>query len=204
MLEVSVVVIGVAITLSASYWISNRSQKRDTTLYLSTIKLELEENKNMLDSTVRRLQPSVRYANYLRAHDKKSLDADTIRFYNEAYGEANTLIIKTNAFDMFKTSGNMRFVDKDLLLMIWDTYAKLDNLKQGYDGLIQMKMDEIQRTAQLFSLYDFASMPDEEILKNIPMYQFYAHISAPYIMPQMCEVYSQTISETLIKLEQAK
>ena len=39
--EISVIVIGVAITLSASYWLSDRNEKRDMALYLTAIKMEL-------------------------------------------------------------------------------------------------------------------------------------------------------------------
>ena len=47
--EISVVVIGVAITLSASFWINNRNDKRDMNLYLYAIKLELDENIKFLE-----------------------------------------------------------------------------------------------------------------------------------------------------------
>ena len=43
--EVSVVVIGVAITLTATLWINKKNEKRDMALYLNAMKIELDENK---------------------------------------------------------------------------------------------------------------------------------------------------------------
>ena len=79
--EISVVVIGVAITLSVSYWISNKSEKRDMALYLNAIKLELEENIKTLERAIENLEPSVRYSNYLKSQDAKSLNSDSINSY---------------------------------------------------------------------------------------------------------------------------
>jgi hypothetical protein len=195
--EVSAVMVGVAITLFSGFWIAGNSEKRDVALYLNLIKLELEKNKDELDYTVKRLQPTIRYADYLRSHDKKSLNPDTIRAYAGEYYNASPIMIQTNAFDMFKSSGNMRLVnDKELLLSIWDSYSNLAELKKIFDGFMQIKVDDMMKESELFSLYDVASLSDEEILKNVPMYKYHVHISAPYLLPQLCEVHSKRISET--------
>ena len=200
--ELSVVVIGVAITLSASYWISNKNEKKDMSLYLNTIKLELAENKNTLDETVKRSQGSVKYADYLRSHDKKLLNPDTIKSYNSYFYDASSITIKTNAFEMFRTSGNMRLIeDKELLLSIWNAYTNLLELKQRVDQGMQIKLDELMKEAELYSLYDFHSFSDEEILNNVPMYNFYTRTSFAYLLPQICEKCSRQISETISKLE---
>ena len=199
--EISVVVIGVAITLSASYWITSKNEERNTTLYLNSIKLELLENKNTFDEAVKQLESCVKYANYLRSHDKKSLCPDTIKAYSYTYYTSSSIIIKTNAFYMFKTSGNMRLMkDKELLLSIWDSYAKLDKLTQSFDKLIERKLEDIMKETQLISLPDNDSLSDEKILKNIPMYNFYAQVNAPRMLTQLCETGSTLMSETLSKL----
>ncbi|MDR0206006.1 MAG: hypothetical protein LBI45_01945, partial [Bacteroidales bacterium] len=74
--EVSVVVIGVAITLFASYRLGINNEKRDMTLYLNTVKMELEENIKILDTARLKLQISVNYSQYLWTHDKDALDED--------------------------------------------------------------------------------------------------------------------------------
>jgi hypothetical protein len=50
--EISVVVIGVAVTLSASYWLGVKSEKRDIALHLHAIKMELEENAQDLGDII--------------------------------------------------------------------------------------------------------------------------------------------------------
>jgi len=200
--EVFIILVAVNITIWFHNWSDKRHEKRDMALYLNTIKLELEDNKKMFEETVIQLQPSVRYANYLRTHDKKTLNADTIKFYAQYYFTANTIRIKTNAFDMFKTSGNMRLVDdKELLLSIWEIYAKLADIEQAFNSFMQLKLDNMIKESQLYSLYDIASLSDEEILKNVPLYTFYAHISAPYAQPQLCENGSAFINEMLLKFK---
>jgi hypothetical protein len=192
--EIAVVVIGVAITLSASYWVSNRNAGRDTYLYLSAIKLELEENISSFEEYKKNiLQSSINYSNYLRSHEKKSLNLDSLLFYRNATAFNNTpMTIKANALDMFKTSGNMRLIkDKKLLLSLWESYAKLDELKQGFEEIQVMKMDEIKKYFYLNSL------PDEELLKDPPMYDFYVNMYVPRIQQDM-------INYTLTFLEETK
>jgi len=79
--EISVVVIGVAITLSASYLIGIKSEKRDMALHLNAIKMELEENAKDIGYLIELLKPELKYTNYLQSHDKKSLHKDTIDSY---------------------------------------------------------------------------------------------------------------------------
>ena len=192
--EISVVVIGVAITLSASYWITSRNAERDMTLYLNAIKMELEENINSFEEYKKNLlQPSINYSNYLRSHEKKSLNLDSLIFYRNATAFNNTPItIKANALDMFKSSGNMRLVkDKKLLLSLWESYAKLDELKQGFEGIQAMKMDEIKKYFYLNSL------PDEELLKDPPMYDFYVNMHATRVQQDL-------INYTLVFLNETK
>jgi len=83
--EISVVVIGVAITLSVSYWITSKTEKRDMALYMNTIKLELTENKKTLDEIEQHLQKSLNYTVYLLSLNQKLPHADTIRFYSDTY-----------------------------------------------------------------------------------------------------------------------
>jgi len=196
--EVSIIVIGVAITLFSSYWITNRSEKRDMALYLSAVKLELEENVGILDETnSNSIQPAVKYSDYLRSHNKKSLNLDSLTYYREKTAfNAYTITFKTNAFEMFKISGNMRLMqNKELVLSLWNTYAKLDEVKQGFDEIRQMKIEEMKQYFYLNSL------PDEELLKNPTMYNFYVNMFAPYTQEGMCKNTRIMLNETISKFE---
>jgi len=191
--EIAVIVIGVAITLSASYWITNKNSEKDVALYLNAIKLELEENIRVLeDANNGMIQTSINYSNYLRSHEKKTLNIDSLSFYrNMAAFNNSPVMVKTNAFDMFKTSGNMRLVkDKELLLSLWESYTKLAELKQGFEGLQQLKMDEMKKYFYLNSL------PEEELLKNPPMYDFYVNMFVPDVQRGMINSVLRVLNET--------
>jgi hypothetical protein len=195
--EVSVVVIGVAITLFASYWLTKRNENKDIALYLHALKLELEENLKVIDETNKHIiQRSVNYSDYLRSHDKKLLNVDTLKYYMQhTVYNASSITIKTNAFEMFKTSGNMRLVgNKELLLSIWDAYAQLVELKGVFDLGSQMKMEEMKKYFFLTN-----NPPDEVILKNPPMYEFYVNMFVPYTLQLNCNRVIAMLRETISK-----
>jgi len=195
--EISVVVIGVAITLFASYWISIKNEKRDVALYLNTLKIELEENIKVLDEVIEYSQSSVRYANYLNFHDKKSLNRDTIISYAKVFYSAESFTFKTNAFEMFKTSGIMRFVeDKELLLSIWDVYGSIDELNQYLDMSYQEKRGDIKKEALST---EFGKLK----MKDVPMRYFYT-TNIPTEMLRMSEETLKQSKEMVLKLESTK
>ena len=201
--ETSVVVIGVAITLSAGYWISNRNEKRDMDLYLNAIKLELEENIRILDITNKSLiQPAVRYSDYLQSHDKKSLTMDSLKYYSMHYGgtiyNLSTITFKTNAFEMFKTSGYMRLVkNKELMFSIWDTYAILADVKQVFDKYSDLKTEEAKKY-----FFQYSNSPsDEDILKDPPLYDIYINLPIPFVQKSNYVRAMASINETISKFE---
>ena len=187
--DFSIVVAGIAVTLYVNDRITNQGEKRDIKLYLDAIKLELEENIKDIDENLEYLQKSVRYANYLKSNDKKSLNKDTIVSYADSYYTFTTTFFKTNAFEMFKSSGAMRLMDnKELLLSIWTAYTELSNLKLILDQMYQMKLTEIDKDHQL---------PVEKRLPDfIPMYRFYM-APMPYEMVRLSEDASKILKETV-------
>ena len=199
--EIAVVVIGVAITLSASYWITNKNAERDVALYLSAIKMELEDNKRILEETNnKKIQVSINYTDYLESHDKKSLNLDSLIYYRDrTMIDFSPIMLKSNAFEMFKISGFMRLVkDKELLLALWETYSFLVETKQAFDGQQQMKFEELKKYLYLNSL------PDEELLKDPPLYDFYANMQIAYIQHGMFNYTLAYINAMIPIIDQAK
>ena len=191
--ELSVVVIGIAITVSVGLWINNINNKKDLNLYLDAIKLELEKNIEDHDKELVILQRSVDYANYLRANDKKSLNADTIDNYINAYYTTQVNKNKTNAFEMFKLSGIMRLMnDKELLLSIWEAYTFMDESKILAEIGLQFKIEEIKKELPLIA----AGKKD-----FIPMYTYYTATDWAYDMHRLCQETSEILKETVLKLE---
>ena len=197
--EVSVVVIGVAITLSASYLITRSSEKRDMRLYMEAIKIELEENTKIINKTINYLKPTVNYSAYLRSHNKKSLNKDSINNYLHACFYVESFIFKKNAFETFKSSGMMRLIsNKELLLAIWDMYDKLIILKQYIDEYETRRWNYMEKEIPLIENVEELSKHD-----YIFMYDFYKIEYSEGILIESEQVLKK-IKEVLLKLEETK
>jgi hypothetical protein len=172
--EVSVVVIGVAITLSATLWISQKSEKKDLNLYLNAVKMELEENIDKLNKVFEYAQLEINYTNYLLSNDRKLLNVDTLFYYAQACCYNNEIFsFKTYAFEMFKTSGIMRLVDdKELLLTLWRVYDALLMQMKILDVYSELKMEELKKEMLLIDAYN---LTPKTFINITPMYNFYKH-----------------------------
>jgi hypothetical protein len=102
--ELSIVIVGIAITLSINNRLTTRNEKKDMTLYLNAVKLELEANLEDLEWLTENVEKEISYFRYLSSYEKNSLDPDSIRRYAPDYSIV-VAIAKDNAFKMFKTSG---------------------------------------------------------------------------------------------------
>ena len=191
--DFSIVVAGIAVTLYVNFQVTNQGEKRDLKLYLNAIKLELEENNKLLDKTIEELQPSLRYTDYLLAHDKMSLDMDTIKKYQNAYYSFSSISCKTNAFEMFKSSGTMRLVEnKELLLELWDVYDEYSSVKETFDVFFQIKWEDIKK--------ELALLLDGQKLTVAPMYNYY-YLGMPYQVLAPCERALKKSEELVLTLE---
>jgi len=191
--EISVVVIGVAITLSVGNWISNNNEKRDIVLYLTAIKLELEDNIQLLEDEANYLEDWENYALYLRSHDKKSLHADSIRGLDyPGLGSVSNFIFHTSAFEMFKASGAMRLInDKEMLQSLWRMYLRLEIAKIQLDKYYQLKMEEGDKISQL--ILEGTPIP-------IPLYDFF-YKYAGFGALEGCKYRLKELKETVEKIE---
>ena len=199
--ELSIVVIGVAITVSIGLWINNINNRKDLKQYLTAVKMELESNARNFDFYAEWYQKSVRYANYISRTDKKTIDKDTLNYYkitdNDGCGYGyyhSSAFVKTNVFEMFKTSGIMRQMnDKMLLETIWEVYSMQLNTQLFLDLCFQTKREEVIKETQLRA---------EGKPIAVPMQTFYS-TDLPYAMVRVCKETSEILKETASKLEKA-
>ena len=194
--ELSIVVLGVAITLSVSYWITNKNEKRDMALYLNAIKLELEENIKYLDAEADYFEDWRSYGIYLQSHDKKSLHPDSIR--TRAYpglGRLKNFIFKASAFEMFKVSGAMRLIDdKELLQSLWDVYlTRTEKVRLSFYFYYELKTEQCIKENQLI----LEGKPNP-----IPLYDFFTMYSNIGVLEE-CLEFSEALKETVLKLEKS-
>jgi len=200
--EVSVVVIGVAITLSITLWISKKNEKRDMALYLNAIKIELEENITTIELMIDYLQPDIEYENYLATHDKKLLNEDTLGYYaNYNCYRFYDYALKTNAFEMFKSSGVMRLMDdKELLLSIWNEYESVTSLNALYKKHSDSKWENMEKDL-LF--VERRTLELSKLPNNAPMYNFYNFPFSSTLL-QNCTNKLKGTKEIVSKLEKNK
>jgi hypothetical protein len=193
--DFSIVVAGIAVTLYTSDRVTGKSEKRDLSRYMNAVKLEMEENINTLEDVIERLQPSIRYTQYLNTHDRKSLDKDTLQYYAMTCCYSfYSPTFKTNAFEMFKSSGMMRLItDKELLLLLWDVYDVLGSIKDEFDVMFPIKWEDIKRETTLI-------MEGKEV--EVPMYNFY-RMGLPYDMLRPCERALEKSREVVVMFESA-
>ena len=189
--EIAIIVIGVAITLSASYFITKSNEKRDMHLYLNAIKMELEENLKVLDENAVKFQQHVKYADYLQSNDKEAINRDSVSHYSNIYYNYLPYTFNSNAFEMFKTSSVMHLLsDKDLLLSIWEVYSELSEVKKILDLYMDIRLEDMKKEKE---------WSGTEKRNNIPMYSFYM-TDAPYNMQYVCKEGSRSVNEILIML----
>ena len=189
--ELSIVVVGVAITLSIGVWIANINNKKDIKLYLETIKLELEENISKIEKNIEDWQGSVRYANYLRLNDKEALEQDSIwSFGGGTFYGLQYVTPSTTAFEMFKISGLMRLMnDKKLLLSICKAYEGLD--------AYSLYLEEVRKFKSAEMIKDM----EDPSKWAIPMYNFFAKTSTPSEVVRISKYYSEILKKTASDLE---
>jgi len=194
--ELSVIVVGIAITVSIGILVNKKDNEKDLKMYLDAIKLELEQNIKEFDNLIELDRKSIGYADYLKNNDKKSLNRDSIISYMDAFYQIITVTYKTSAFEMFKLSGAMRLMnDKDLLLSIWDTYTHIDEIKTLLEWGFQLKSEEIKKELSMIGAgnTDF-----------IPMQTFYTVTDWAYNLPNLCNQATELLKETVTKLEEWK
>jgi len=193
--EISVIIIGVAVTMYVSHRITNWNEKRDMALYLDAIKLELKSNLADAIELSAIMEGEERYSRYLLSSNKKSFNRDSILFYEKLCGNILTHMPSTSAFEMFKVSGNMRFIDdKEVLQSIWDIYLYIEMFRMSTENYYKEKAAEAKK--------EFLLSKDGKP-STAPMYDFYI---AGYTnnMLETCKNISQRIEETLTKLENGK
>ena len=200
--ELAVVVTGIFITVGVGLWVNSNNIRKDQKLYLDAIIIELKENIENFDAYAKKLQKCVKYSNYISTRDEKSINKDSIGYYDwgnqECVGWGNwnpVTLYNEDAFEMFKSSGAMRQIDdKELLLSIWKVYHLMKSTQSEIDNLLQFKkeigMDFLQRIDN-----------GEQVI--VPMKWFYIN-EAPQFMVKYCEDTADLIRETLSKLEKSK
>ncbi len=150
--ELSIVIIGVAVTLYAGSVITGIKEQKDLDLQLNAIYSELEENSRRLDVIIEYHKEHELLRNYLFkvVDDPEIYNNDTIIKYDNVLSTTTTFSYKRGAFDMFVNSGAMKLLsDRKQLLEITESYAMLDEFKHDNDLFFELKTEILGETYRM-------------------------------------------------------
>jgi hypothetical protein len=154
--ELSVVIIGVAVTLLASAYINSCNDKRDLKSQLQIVYDELRENDSRLDKLLDYYNKHENMQTVLRQYMPygKPVPIDSLVPYLEVINKMVPFEYKHSAYDMFVGSGSMRELsDRKLLMDITESYSLISLVKDKHDNeynaLKQELLTDIFRNGQL-------------------------------------------------------
>lgn len=166
--ELSIVIIGVAITLYVSNCISSANEKENLRLQLTTIYTELEDNQVKLDYIIDYYKKHEHFRDLLIENISKPQQTlnDSINEYENIIGKIIPFTFKKGAYEMFLQSGAMKLLkDRNQLLNITESYILLEIAKEQHERYNNTKM-------QLFiNVYETESKLFLNIDINNPVYQ---------------------------------
>jgi hypothetical protein len=197
--EVSVVIVGVAVTLWGTNRITDRNEQREITMNLNAIKEELKRNETQLASAEDYFRGRAAYSRYLKTYPKKELHADSIRRYAGYIYNYFAAVCQTSAFESFKNSGLMpKMRDKLLMREIWSVYSAMDLALQAFEKWEQKKDEYVKE--------DYASMDFDAsggyLNDIIPLYIIHV-TGGPIANLQYCQYYRTIVNDVIAMLEEA-
>ena len=190
--ELSIVVVGVAITFTGNDWFGSRNEKKEMQGYLDVLQLELEENLKSLNEKHTFYEHTAKFTQYLNSDEPENLSQDSLKQYRYIIGRIPMISIKTSSFEMLKMSGTMRLIkDKDFLKSILDSYSEMEKVKQANDIYMNRKFDEIFKFILDNNSHDIHNITAPD---NKRLFYFYA---ADYDLYKVFLECSQQVEKTL-------
>jgi hypothetical protein len=187
--ELSIIVVGIAITFTISNWITSKNNKKDIELYLDAVKIELQDNLQLVNRNRNYYKRAVDYGRYL-SDNRQNLHTDTLNHYFYLNKFMPFFMYKTSAFDLLKSSGTVLLIkDKRKVEAIWDSYAALEGVKLFSEFYIQRKIAEMEKNTN--------SMFDD--MKSETLFPFFTNILHRDLYNE-CNSCSENIEQMLSKL----
>lgn len=171
--ELSIVIIGVAVTLAASSIISSIQERKNLKLQVNAIYSELEDNRQRIQTLAEFYKDTEKMQNLLLEDYRYpgSVHKDSISKLYHIISRSAPFIYKRNAYGMFINSGGMKdFNNKKILLDITECYALIQTLKESYDLYMDLKVDVFKNLLTL----ETELLVDQMDIKAIPtLYNFH-------------------------------
>lgn len=143
--ELSVVIIGVAVTFYLTDVMAESREQKEIKLHLNAIYSELEFNLDIINSLDSFYTDHKILKQLLTrwAYSPKTVDMDSINRYSYVAFHGNTMTYKKGAYEMFINSGLMKAINnKELLLSITSAYMQLELVKEDHTAHMVLKNQE--------------------------------------------------------------
>ena len=150
--ELSVVIIGVAVTFLISDTVSTAKEKKDLNQQLNAIYIELELNLEKVNQLVQLYDSHIQLGRLLRQTitEPEQVSEDSLRKYIASADHMDLFIYNKSAFEMFVINGGMKLIsDRRLLLDISESYAMLEAASRESELYNSLKLREIQELYKL-------------------------------------------------------
>ncbi|GEM_PF-3747076 len=145
LVEISIVVISIAITFYGDSLIEKYNDKQEDREMMEMVKLELEANMNeltkMVDFYHKEYNMGTDLSSYLAGG--KITPADSLEKHFDQHRSFIYWFLKNNAFDILRVSGTMQRTDKDLLMSLLESYEQLGVVKNLDERYMLQKSNHI-------------------------------------------------------------
>ena len=132
--ELSVVILGVAVTFAGSAMIPNHTVRKNLKENMRLIKIELEKNVMKLHEAMDYIAADVHIGREMLSRDYRSIPPDTLRMYAHAISYLQPYSYTDDALEMLEASALMPDVrNKHLLLYIIRCYEAFGNFGSVMD-----------------------------------------------------------------------
>lgn len=196
MRELSVVVIGVAITFFASSWVTNHREKKELRGHLSAVKIELESNLEMVRSNFDYYDRLVDFSFYLQSRSLEELTLEEITHAATTPDGVNVMNriyyympVETVSFEAMKQSGTAKHIhDQNVWRAIMKSYKSLEELKHENDTYMNIKID------YFYNILRDGSLDKKQWAISLPEYNFYR---ATYTFHHVFDKVFENVGEAL-------
>jgi len=142
--ELSVIVIGIAITFWGSGLINDINTRKSLKQELIAVESELMENEKEITEVLRFYSDLYKYRLLLSAGDIQKADKDSLRKYQYTITNIVSYNYKKDAFDMLKYSGGLKEIkDKNKIMSIMECYMLMEQAKEVHDSYMNSKINLI-------------------------------------------------------------
>lgn len=172
--DLSIVIIGVLITLLITTFITHKSKQNEVDRAMILIKTEMEENLYSLQKIQHKWETEQKIYALIRENINhiEQIPADSLRLYKKVIGDKHSLSIDTDSYEVFKSSLLMQYIEnKEFLSQLSRVYGMQQLIADKLAHYTAFKADglnhlmnhsdqaDLDRWMTSSSIYDFYNMP---------------------------------------------